>query len=518
MTDRHVELPLARCWWLKRLAIASVMVLVALVGAWFAVDGYFAAKMRARLEAYRAEGQATSIEEIAPPAIDDDQNAALLYKQAAAAMVAGVDSPRQSSMEYDDEMPPVPQWMEMTKKAVEANKDAISIARHAMGHKAGNWQTVYKSPLINVLLPSLASQRALANVLADAAVYQHTMGNEFEAIAHIRNLLHHSDILRAEPNVVANLLGMGIEALALHALGQFAGEVRVSDGSTESAGADRRDVESLIADLLRRRPETSVLRALQTERLWADDMMSTSFGRSIVARPLHRADVLRVWSHVDALQEAIGKADMPSGQTKLKPRSALDDAATGAWLGLGMGAKVDPIVQLHALRMSSPAEWLHVIIRQMQWARRAVATKLAARLFFVDHGAYPAKLEEFVPAYLPAVPADPFTADGRPMGYVLAEQGTRPIIYSVGEDGVDDTARGKAKIPRRYLVGSQSTDGGTPDDQYRDLATWVSGEPRKWIGQWDNSGGSGLGVESTDENAGETNTPGDEDQCKERGQ
>jgi hypothetical protein len=54
------------------------------------------------------------------------------------------------------------------------------------------------------------------------------------------------------------------------------------------------------------------------------------------------------------------------------------------------------------------------------------------RLSNKDH--LPASLQELVPAYLGAVPADPF--DGRPIRYNRLPKGY--LIYSVGEDGVDN--------------------------------------------------------------------------------
>jgi hypothetical protein len=46
----------------------------------------------------------------------------------------------------------------------------------------------------------------------------------------------------------------------------------------------------------------------------------------------------------------------------------------------------------------------------------------------------PNTLEETVPAYMPAVPEDPFT--GRPLKYLV--DGTRFVVYSPGPDGKDD--------------------------------------------------------------------------------
>src|SRR5205807_2643017 len=70
--------------------------------------------------------------------------------------------------------------------------------------------------------------------------------------------------------------------------------------------------------------------------------------------------------------------------------------------------------------------------------RRATVISLAAQLYRADHdGRWPARLDELVPAYLPAVPIDPFT-QGRPFGYILYKD-KRPLTYfEAGGDAVED--------------------------------------------------------------------------------
>jgi hypothetical protein len=65
------------------------------------------------------------------------------------------------------------------------------------------------------------------------------------------------------------------------------------------------------------------------------------------------------------------------------------------------------------------------------WAR-ATQTILAIRAFQKARGHLPEKLEELVPEFLAAVPADDF--DGKPLRWSKAKQ----VVYSVGEDLVDD--------------------------------------------------------------------------------
>lgn len=67
----------------------------------------------------------------------------------------------------------------------------------------------------------------------------------------------------------------------------------------------------------------------------------------------------------------------------------------------------------------------------------AVPTLVSIRLYKQKHGDWPESLEALVPAFLPAVPSDPF--NGEPIRYDI-EQG-EPIVRVVGEDlrsGTDD--------------------------------------------------------------------------------
>lgn len=73
--------------------------------------------------------------------------------------------------------------------------------------------------------------------------------------------------------------------------------------------------------------------------------------------------------------------------------------------------------------------------RDLAEAHRAAAlVALACLAFQADRGAWPTALAEIVPAYLPAIPADPFS--GAPLCYRV--QDGAPILYSVASDRVDD--------------------------------------------------------------------------------
>jgi hypothetical protein len=75
---------------------------------------------------------------------------------------------------------------------------------------------------------------------------------------------------------------------------------------------------------------------------------------------------------------------------------------------------------------------IHGIIAQ----RRMAAIALAIRLYEIDHSAWPRTLDELVPDYLASMPKDPFGEQGAT--FVYAPDREEPVLYSVGENGIDD--------------------------------------------------------------------------------
>ena len=65
---------------------------------------------------------------------------------------------------------------------------------------------------------------------------------------------------------------------------------------------------------------------------------------------------------------------------------------------------------------------------------RLLAAELALRCYQLDQGRVPARLDDLLVNYFSKLPQDPFTS--QPLIY--RPQGTNWLLYSVGEDGVDD--------------------------------------------------------------------------------
>ncbi len=134
---------------------------------------------------------------------------------------------------------------------------------------------------------------------------------------------------------------------------------------------------------------------------------------------LGRAHALEVHArYLRAMNEAVEIAKLPLDQQYplyhewRQRRGCVENVGDGCMLA---GWREDGLLRTHALL-------------------RCALVALAAERYRVAHGDWPRTVAEFVPAYLPAVPLDPF--DGEPLRYRRTDAGV--VIYSVGEDGRDD--------------------------------------------------------------------------------
>jgi len=75
------------------------------------------------------------------------------------------------------------------------------------------------------------------------------------------------------------------------------------------------------------------------------------------------------------------------------------------------------------------------------------------------------------PNYLPAVPRDPLAKKDGPLWYMLAENGKRPVVWSVGDNGIAETTD-ETVLPAEANYSWRATRRGENDDQWIDLAAW----------------------------------------------
>ena len=496
------EAGFVRFWWLKRITLGLGVFLLLMAITWVMWDQYSRALLRQRIAAYRQAGEPTTPEDLQPPAVADERNAALVYNRAIAAMAPNVDCPTSSAVDFDNELPYHPDWFTMERRAAKANAKTFELARQASKLEEADWGLKMRSPLIAQLLPHLATQRTLANHLGDHALLEHFEGNDAQALEDIRVMLHHGNAVGQTPFVVSSLLQIGIKAVAMDRLATIAADLQV--GPPETQRATQEQVHALIRELLADNSAASgMAKAMLTERISTAE--STPAEASMALKPSFRLDACRAMDAVTAASKALRLPDLPSARKEFLPvsKGVWNYESNPAWM---LRNTLTPLITDRAVTKAY----------QVICEERMAAIRLAFRLYVIDAGHYPATLDALESKYLPALPHDPFAADHRSFGYIIVADGKRPILYSVGANGVDETRSMSPNIDSRRLAGWRGSSGGEPDDQYRDLSAWVNPEPRRPMSRPPTP--QELGLNAVPDNANKADAPGDQPQGKQKAQ
>ena len=489
-----------RYGWLRRLVLGSLGIAVAFA----VVRAGWGHEARRRLDRelgpILALGEPVAAPSLNPDPVPDAENGALVYLKAMNAI--GTDSPASSAMEYSG--PPFPpRWHKMADKSVATNGETLRLVREARRYTRFDWGVRVKTPAHAVAIGHLNSTRHLANVVSDAAFHAHVHGDDAEALERVRDVFHAAVAIDAAPNfLISHLVSTGLRAIALDRVMTIAPGLTIapegeeaaapSDGTTRPARrpARRAQVRALIAELLDEREQLRDVRtAYVAERAAQLDMAGWFGTKSRLLRPMFDLDAVRLVRGNNAL---VAATQLPNSQAlkdsvgaepliQQKPQSPALVAPGGPKPKAILSAKNPPIdyTRLLSTDISGGGMWrgIEQDIR-VRTERRMAAVSLAVQLYRADHaGQFPPSLDALVPKYLPAVPVDPAAGDGRKLNYLvlrgaLPGGGDRPLVYSVGADGVDDTA---ATDPTRAgLPGRPEYGYARGRDQWRDLSRWTA--------------------------------------------
>lgn len=291
--------------------------------------------------------------------------------------------------------------------------------------------------------------------------------------------------LQSDPTMVSQLVGLGIAASATHAAQVMAPGIQFEKPGTRQA------VRELIADLLDESADWRGFEAaLRGERLIADDYVDWSATQSWFMRPTADTEIVRRNRYYAILAEAATVRNWP-GASAVIARATLPNASSAALFGTPRR----PTVPRYS-RFLTPAGWdanpsgYFLTHFRLLADRRMTAVSLAAQIYRADHGHWPARVDELAPAYLPAIPVDPYRDDGGPLSYVVEKLppplvGDRPMVFS------QDTDRALG-ITAEPMYGFQGGNFGRIPSalkpaQYRDLSRFepppspqaVNGDPSK---------------------------------------
>ena len=95
------------------------------------------------------------------------------------------------------------------------------------------------------------------------------------------------------------------------------------------------------------------------------------------------------------------------------------------------------IWEVDSTSIAFPNIWVSGESKATLTRQRLAKVAIASELFFIQHGRYPKNTAELIPNYLPAIPPDPYS--DQPVIYLPAgTRNSRPVVYSIGENEVDD--------------------------------------------------------------------------------
>ena len=427
--------------WLRRVVAAQTAIVLAVVGGWLIWLAVATVQRSAARDRLRAAGVPASVAELAASVtpVADDVNPAVEYERAGSLLVTS----SQAWQDWQNFEPPESMrtaeeqaaFGELQRAVVAENAAALAAIaaadpkiRPAVTNTRGDFGfwSQRNGPLpadaIDLLQLAPKPARSLAKLLAaDSAL----AGDGGRVLRNTVRIVGIADALDDDAHsVVEHLVAVGVRSIAADVIREHAAV------AARGPAALRKVVASLLLD---DGPSVAGYRqAMSGEAAMQQGMLNEFIPgwRGMLLQPLLRGDQAQM---ADSMRPTIAALD---GAERLSAaRAALPDVA---WLD--DASVLDLFVKL---MLPSLDRMVEADFRQRASLRLAAAA-LAAHRFAADHGgALPPTLDALVPAYLPAVPIDPMTADA-----MLRYDPARGRIWAVGADGDDDGGVSEADLLR----------------------------------------------------------------------
>ena len=367
---------------------------------------------------------------VAPPQVEDERNAAVLYEKAFARMkqdaaLTSADSP----LAQDDPDPASPAVAQL----LDRHAITLRLLREASAMPACRFDHDFAHPSITMLLPELNYCRRAAKLLALATRHDAITGNTSQAIDDLNALFRLARASGSDPILVCSLVQMAIDAMGVKTLEAILPHVsraeelqRLQIGDVDAARREAR--RSLFGE---EAFGLSIFNDLASGRLTMGGLMGevrpqgpNSNAGDIPPLPLllrifvMPSDVQAYKQYLERCQEQVQEPFTPT-----TIEQATDGGMKAARHGL-LTSIIVPALQRYLERVT------------MDEAIRATAlTGIAVDRYRLDHGGtLPAKLDALVPQYIDDVSVDPF--DGHPLRLVVRND--EALIYSIGPDLKDN--------------------------------------------------------------------------------
>ncbi len=335
---------------------------------------------------------------------------------------------------------PLPEEIRIAaERYLSANLERMQAVREALRRPRCRFQERFADGF-DMLMPHLTAMKGAAVDSRLEALLASDRGDVAGSLAALRDVVRVGDLLADDPTLIGQLVRIACHTMAIDGGSRLLSRqnLRKPDLDALQAMLDGMAGTNLCGFALRgERVFDLQLFDLPTERLMhlgsdstddsgstGDDKMKSKIGFEMMrAGGLMTADRRLM---LETLEEAIRLADTDSPEALVEFRRLFEDAKKRAKSGIprvfsgmtlpALGRVAEKFATLEAMRRSATV---------------AVAVE---RYRSANGGNLPDDLGALVPAYLRAVPSDPF--DGRPIRF--KKRPTGYVVYSIGADSVDN--------------------------------------------------------------------------------
>lgn len=432
---------------LRHLLVAVLAILIVWFG-WFRIGAH--RQLNGRLRELRAQGYPMNLDELdrSYRLPDGAQNAAPFYLDAFETFVAWDQEAREGLPHFGKA--PLPARTEpldaSTRQQVEAyladNQRALSLLHEAADIEHCRYPVDFDGGGVDGATPWITNLRDCARLLSIETLAQCERGDVSAAMESVRANLALARSLEV-PLLMHRLIHIAVRAMAYRSIERIVSRTPLTDeqlqtlsGWIKASQSDEGYERALVGE------RCFMLRAFESP---ADYLGGPTGPTSKLVHLLmaprrvlgfHDKDML---SAIDLVQERLDTLDLPYPERLATQQSIEESGGAGRRPGL-------------LTRILMPALWRTFQLEARCIAHlRATQTALVIERYRLAEGRLPTALDDLAPAYLEAVPQDPF--DGKDLRYGTVEAGY--VVYSIGDDLIDDggTERGQRKRDEkgRYL-------------------------------------------------------------------
>ena len=461
-----------RYWWLKRLSLAALLLIVLLVGLRLVWGQRVQARLDETIADIHAKGEPILFSDLTIDPLTDTENGAWYLTQAGQQWPGIPGQPGVNIHDTD--------WYLEGEEAgftdpitdnaayLASCQPVLDILRQAREVERSTWSTTLTRPLLDALLPQLGESRRLARLVDD--VGQRAIQTGDTELIFDTMLMQHTIARHVQGQfvvIIDSLVAISIMAMNREFIEKALPQI---DPAELREGRARELAEQVIASLTDGMLGEGFIQSFVGERAACYDFYECLIDGTASAQYfMGYGDPIEWIIDTPGLSHAYRPVLKNTQHVTLGFYNDVLDALRSSNASIDyeqVTQDLEEEIYAHPMRYPLAGMLLPAYSAAVRTYHRSeallacAATAIAIKLYEADHGQRPDTLAQLVPKYLPAIPIDPFSKTGEPIRYnsigivpsisdpynltdqqleELKQRAIRPypLLYSVGEDGQD---------------------------------------------------------------------------------